>query len=605
MIQSNSAYSKVVVIGPGIVGMPMAALLADATRRLDARPGEVVVVQRKSATSGWKVDAINRGASPIGGIEPDLDQLVATNAAARTLRASHEYCEVGDADAILICVQTDRQGISPDYGPLLDALHGVASALAHSLVRKRPLVVIESTLAPSTMQSVVRPLFESYGLREGVDVSLGNSPNRVMPGRLVRRLTNGVKIVGALHPLTTRRVVALYGRIVTNGQLLPTNSLTAEVVKTLENAYRDVRIAFATELARWCDARDVDFYALRDRINSRLANIDDASYDGTAVPSGALLVPTIGVGGHCLPKDGILLWWRALEHGLGSDYSVILAARDVNDESPMATLGIAVALGARLAGCRVAVLGAAYRPNAADTRNSPSLELALMLRAARANVIVHDPYVASRDANISRLRLTTNFTNCIEDALRDAAIVFVGTGHSVYRDLPSRFDTLAPAARVVVDGANLYGAEEFAGTPVRYSGIGRGRQQPTKELVASVLAQFRAIERAVANEVGEVSALLNAHYAEARHNQIAFDTVQALARTCATGCDIVDRGPASVTVPLAGFSSRLASRALARWGGVPDDLSALAPRERLRGVVDRPSRLRDSRVIMREPSLDG
>lgn len=559
--------TKTVVVGPGIVGMPMAALLADATRRLDSIPGEVVVIQRYSPTSAWKIDAINRGESPIGGIEPDLDKLVARNAAAGTLRATHAYGEVQDADTILICVQTDKRGMAPDYGPLYEALHGIAAALSKAPVRKRPLIIVESTLAPSSMQSVVRPLFAAYGLREGVDVSLGNSPNRVMPGRLVQRLTNAIKVVGALQPETTRRIARLYRRIVTRGRTLETNSLTAEVVKTLENAYRDVRIAFAAELARWCDANDVDFFALRECVNTRLDSSDQASYDGTAVPSGALLVPTVGVGGHCLPKDGILLWWRALELGAPRDSSVILGARTINDESPGETLNIALRLGARLSGQRVAVLGAAYRPDSSDTRNSPSLELALLLRAAGGSVTVHDPYVRPQDANLTRLNLTSAFSGSLENTLSDAEVVFLGTGHSVYRDLPKDVPHIAPQARVLVDGANLFRAEAFDGMSLRYGGIGRGRGAPSTELIDSVLAQFRSVERAVANEVVDVSERLNAHYADGDDNAIDFDTVQVLARTCATGCDIVDPGPVTSLGPRTGFVSRLALLAQARWEG--------------------------------------
>ncbi len=578
--------TRAAVVGPGIVGMPMAALLADATRRVDSIPGEVVVIQRNSPTSGWKIDAINRGESPIGGIEPDLDRLVATNAAAGTLRASPNYSEVQDAHAILICVQTDKQSMAPDYGPLYEALHGVATALASAPVRRRPLVVIESTLAPSSMHSVVRPLFESYGLLEGIDISLGNSPNRVMPGRLVERLTNAVKIVGALNPITARRIANLYGRIVTRGQLLQTNSLTAEVVKTLENAYRDVRIAFAAELARWCDARDIDFFALRERVNERLACVDQASYDGTAVPSGALLVPTVGVGGHCLPKDGILLWWRALEHGVAGAGSVVLGAREINDESPAQTLAIAAALGVPLAGCRVAVLGAAYRPDSSDTRNSPSLQLALLARAEGARVVVHDPYVRPQDANLARLGLTRSFTTSMEQALADAEVIFIGAGHGVYRDVPNVLGGVAPRALAFIDGANLFPSSAFGGTTVRYGGIGRGRQAPTAELVESVLVQFRVVERAVANEVDEVSELLNKHYADGADNAIVFDTVRTLARTCATGCDIVDRGPIAIAGPPGTFVSRLTSRALARWA--PETMGAGALRVRERRRSDRP-----------------
>ena len=579
-------HATIVVVGPGIVGMPMAALLADAARRLDASPGEVVVIQRNSPTSGWKVAAINRGKCPIGGVEPNLDRLIAVNAAAGTLRASHSYDEVQKADVILVCVQTDKKGAGPDYGPLYEALHGIASALAASPVHRRPLLIIESTLAPSSMQSVVRPLFEGYGLIEGQHILLGNSPNRVMPGRLVERVASADKIVGALRPATASRIAELYGRIVTGGRLLQTSSLTAEVVKTLENAYRDVRIAFAAELVRWCDASDVDFFALRERMNDSLERRDTASHDGTAVPSGAVLVPTVGVGGHCLPKDGILLWWRAVEGGLPSDQSLILGARDINDAAPAVTLRIARTLGAPIQHQRVTVLGAAYRPDSEDTRNSPSLQLALQLKTAGAEVTVHDPYVRAHDANLRTLKLASHFTNSLEAALSSAEVVFVGAGHAVYRDLPSRWPSLAPLAGMVVDGANLYAASHFATLGVRYGGVGRGTTAPSDRLVESALNQFRAVERGIANEVAELAEFLNSHYADSVFNEVLFEDVQALARTCATGCDIVDRGDVALKADDTGFASRLARRAAARWGS-PMGASPTPTRDQRRSSAQR------------------
>ncbi|MDQ3809071.1 MAG: hypothetical protein M3336_02155, partial [Chloroflexota bacterium] len=305
---------KIAVIGPGIVGMPMAALLARAgIREGSDHPATVVVVQRRSPTSGWKVDAINNGRSPIGGIEPELDQIVAETVAAGVLRATDDYADLRDADVVLVCVQTDKNGNAPDYGPLFESLTRIAEALQDKPAENVPLIVFESTLAPSSMATVVREHFAGYGLEEGRDILLGNSPNRVMPGRLVERVATSDKIVAGLRPVTPRLIERLYGRIVTGGTLYRTNSLTAEVVKTLENAYRDVRIAYASEIVRYCDERDIDFYQVRQLVNTRLAQTDAASNDPNAVPSGGLLIPTVGVGGHCLPKDGILLWWRKLE----------------------------------------------------------------------------------------------------------------------------------------------------------------------------------------------------------------------------------------------------------------------------------------------------
>ena len=138
-------------------------------------------------------------------------------------------------------------------------------------------------------------------------------------------------------------------------------------------ASRDLRSAFSAEIARYCDRIDVDFFTLRDRVNDLLSWRDAASWDGGAVPTGALLVPTVGVGGHCLPKDGILLWWRALEANLPSKNSLILAARAVNDASPACTVRLARMEMGALGGRRVAVLGAAYRFDSEDTRNSPKI----------------------------------------------------------------------------------------------------------------------------------------------------------------------------------------------------------------------------------------
>src|SRR4029453_15017925 len=269
---------------------------------------------------------------------PQPDRMVKESGAAGLLTAAHEYEALADADLILISVQTDKKGNEPDYGPLFEALTGIAQALGRKPEGNIPLIVFESTLAPSSMATVIKDHFASHGLIEGRDILLGNSPNRVMPGRLVERVADSDKIIAGLHPETPGLIRRVYSRIVTRGKLHATNSMTAEVVKTLENAYRDVRIAYATEVVRYCDERDLDFYQLRDQVNARAQQTDQASADGQAIPTGGLLVPMLGVGGHCLPKDGILLWWRALEASEDTRGSLILEARRINDESPAVTL---------------------------------------------------------------------------------------------------------------------------------------------------------------------------------------------------------------------------------------------------------------------------
>ena len=541
--------------------MPMAALLASSPATDGSPPPRVVVVQRRSPTSGWKVDAINAGRSPIGGVEPGLDQIVAEAVAAGRLSATHDTQACSDADVVLVCVQTDKSGLAPEYGPLMDALEGVAAALRNRPPSTRPLVIIESTLAPSSMQSVIAPFFARHGLIDGRDVLLGNSPNRVMPGRLVERVVESDKLVGGLHPETPVKVAALYRRIVRRGTLLVTNSMTAEIVKTLENAYRDVRIAFSAEVARYCDRIDVDFFTLRDRINDLLAWSDDASWNGSAVPTGALLVPTVGVGGHCLPKDGILLWWRALEAGHPSRNSLILAARGVNDASPAATIRMArLAMGA-VNGRPVAVLGAAYRFDAEDTRNSPSLVLANLLRDSGAEVILHDPHVPARDVNLARLGLTAHFTQDLDHALENRSLVFLATAHAAYKGLAPRLRD-GSGVDGVIDACNLFHSADFDGSSVRYAGIGRGRRAPDGQLVRSVVSMYRAVVRGVANEVESLVGFLNARYAEDEFNSVDVNDVRRLASTCSTGCDVDRPGEVPAVEAHEGFVSGLAQLAV-------------------------------------------
>lgn len=547
---------KIAVVGPGIVGMPMAALLAHARiREGGTEPARVLVVQRNSPTSGWKVDAINSGKSPIGGVEPALDSIVAESVAEGLLSASYSYDDLADADVILICTQTDKNGFAPEYGPLFEALNGIAAALQKKPAGNVPVVVFESTLAPSSMLTVVRPLFAKYGLEDGRDILLGNSPNRVMPGRLVERVARADKLAGGLHPGTPELIARLYSRIVTGGVVYRTNSLTAEIVKTLENAYRDVRIAYAAEVARYCDAHDIDFFALRDRVNEKVSRADDASADPRAVPSGALLVPTVGVGGHCLPKDGILLWWRAIEAKEDTSKSLILASRTINDESPAATLALAEKRFGSLRGKRAALLGVAYRFDSEDTRNSPTLVLAQALLDSGVEVVLHDPHVHERDQNLAKTRLTSRFTTDLDAALEDADVIFLCTAHRFYQEHRAKIEGAGTAG--IVDACNLFDPHTLNGARDRYTGIGRGRNAPSATLVDAAEAGFRAVETGVANELSSLIDYLNERYATDDFNRATLADVRRLAATCTTGCDIAQPGTVEALSAVDGFASRL------------------------------------------------
>lgn len=561
---TNSFYDqwtvkKIGVIGPGIVGMPMAAMLAHARIEIGTgAPARVQVLQRNSENSGWKVNAINQGRSVIGGIEPELDDIVHRAVKENLLSATHYVDDFYDADVVLVCVQTDKKGLVPDYGPMMEALHGLAKALQRRPEGKVPLIIFESTLAPSTMLTVFRDHFAEYGLEEGKDILLGNSPNRVMPGRLVDRVRSSDKIVGGIDAVTPRLISRLYGHIVTGGKLYETNSLTAEIVKTLENAYRDVRIAFSTEVVRYCDKYNIDFYSLRNSVNRLLMQEDSASTDSNAVPRGGILVPLVGVGGHCLPKDGILLLWRMMEQGLDVSQSLILKSRQINDDSPEAAIRMCEARWGTLSGHSVAVMGAAYRFNSEDTRNSPSLVLAKLLKERGCDVVIHDPFVKRDDQNLKRLNLTQYFTNDLTEALKDAEYLFFSTGHRMYRETIEQMITLAPVSKGVFDGANLYLTSELERMKRQYVGIGRGKTLPEEGFIQHILKSFEAMEKGMANEVHELVRFFNGKYASNDdYNKVSFQMVQQLAHTCGTGCEIKSYGEVKAPGKWGGFKSGL------------------------------------------------
>ncbi len=552
---------KIGVIGPGIVGMPMASMLAHAKIKIGTdQPAKVVVVQRNSHNSGWKVDAINSGRSVIGGIEPNLDEITAEAVKNGLLSASSDFSVLSDADVILVSIQTDKKGFEPDYGPMFGGLEKLGEALRNKPAGKIPLVIFESTLAPTTMDTLFRAHFKKYGLEEGKDILLGNSPNRVMPGRLVERIAQSDKLAGGLHPETPKLIEKLYKHIVTKGTIFKTNSLTAEIVKTLENAYRDVRIAFSTEIVRYCDENNIHFYKVRDAVNKMLSQSDAATNDPNAVPSGGILIPMLGVGGHCLPKDGILLWWRNIETGTDTSSSLILNSRLINDESPSYSFHQAEKVFGNLKNKKIALLGVAYRFNSEDTRNSPTLALANYLRENKVDYIMHDPYVKPDDQNLEKFDQQSHFTRDINKVLESADYIFLCTAHKEYID---NFEKIVTGKNIkgVFDACNIYHQKQFSGKGIHYSGIGRGIEEPGQDFVDFVYKSFQTMERGLANELLQLINFYNNNYAYDEYNKVKFDDVQRLAKTCSTGCEIADHGRIEDVPSYKDFSTILAQKA--------------------------------------------
>ena len=410
--------AQVVVLGLGYVGLPVAGLFAEA--------GFPVVGIRRSQD---KVDMINHGECPIEGEEPGLAELVQRVVATDRFRATTDYASCREAQVVLIAVETpvDKQTHQPGY----EALRGALTDLAKNL-SSGTMVIIESTIAPGTMSGVVQPILEeTSGLRVNEDFYLVNCPERVMPGKLLANIRGCHRVVGGMSPEAAELAVRFYRHVV-QADLDPVDCLTAELVKTMENAYRDVQIAFANEMALLCEDMGADVWQVRELVNKS--------------PYRAMHLPGAGVGGHCIPKDPWLLIANA---GDRFEPRLIPAARAVNDGMPLhmadLTVGALREAGVGIAGAKVAVLGYAYLENSDDTRNSPSEVLVAHLRELGAEVTIHDPWVPE-------------YRGDLEERVRGCDVVVLMVAHDEYRrlnwgDLKAhlRHPVLVDGRRVVPD----------------------------------------------------------------------------------------------------------------------------------------------------------
>lgn len=439
---------NIVVIGMGYVGIPAAALLADV-------PGHKVTgIQRRSRRSGWKIDWINSGKNPFEGNEPGMDELIARVVSEKkTFRVTDDFAVCRNADVILIDVQTPTNTERiPEYLSLR-----TVCAQAASYLQPGTLVIIESTVAPGTTEHVVKPILEEgSSLLAGEDFDLAFSYERVMPGKLLEYITDFPRVVGGIDAESTRRAVNLYKTIVRE-EITPTSVLTAELAKTMENAYRDVNIAFANEMARVCEVMGVNVYEIRELMNAR--------HDRHMHLAGA------GVGGHCLPKDPWLLKWGVDTYGTDqAPMQMIALARQINDGMPAhlasLTLQALNELCVDLDEVKIAVLGVAYLEDSDDTRNTPAVPVIEALQEKCGSVVAHDPYVRELDGY--------ELTRDLEMALREADAAVLVTSHSQYHDLD--LDWLREIMRtpILIDGRNVFRAESVRAAGLVYKAIGKG-----------------------------------------------------------------------------------------------------------------------------------
>lgn len=430
----SNSDATIGVVGLGYVGLPVACVMAQAGYR-------VIGVDIKSD----RVAMINSGHSPIKGDEPGLEELLSKVVRGGYFRATTDYMELAAADVVLLNVETPvDENHQPQYVALRAACRGLGQVMKEGV-----LVIVESTVAPGTVDKMVRSLLEeTSGLKLNQGFYLAACPERITPGRLLNNLYNMSRVCGGSTPETAEVVASLYRRFV-RADLDTSDIITAELVKTAENTYRDVQIAFANEVALICEANGADVWRVRELVNK--------------APYRQMHMPGAGVGGHCIPKDPWLLVYSVANSGL--PLRLIPAARAVNDQMPAHVVslveGALHAAGMHLHGARIAVLGYAYLEDSDDTRNSPSEALAQQLRNRGAEVTIHDPFVPEYQGDVMK-------------AARDTDGVVIMVRHRAYRTLDLAALKAVMRTPVLVDGRRVVAPDEARAAGLLYRAIGQG-----------------------------------------------------------------------------------------------------------------------------------
>jgi len=404
------------IIGLGYVGLPLAITFAEAGFHVTG----IDVDQQK-------IDQANRGESYIADISSTrLQALLAT----KCLHFTTDYAALDDIDAVSICVPTPlRKTRDPDITYIVSATQQIRAHL-----HPGQLIVLESTTYPGTTDEVLLPELESTGLKVGVDFFLAFSPERIDPGNSDFGTRNTPKIVGGITRACTSLTQAFYGAAIE--QVVPVSSArVAEMAKLLENTFRAVNIGLVNEIAIICEKLHINVWEVIDAAGTK--------------PFGFMrFLPGPGLGGHCIPVDPHYLSWKLKT----LDYTArfIELAAEINSSMPHYVVSkVDEALNDQrrsFNGATVLVLGAAYKRNVGDVRESPALDIMQAMMNRKAVVLYNDEYVPS----LQLCDWTWRSQPLSSGLLQAADCVVIVTDHSYY-DIPWIVET----ARCIVDTRNM------------------------------------------------------------------------------------------------------------------------------------------------------
>jgi UDP-N-acetyl-D-glucosamine dehydrogenase len=411
--------AKVAVLGMGYVGLPFATVFAEA--------GFTVIGVDPVKE---KMDMINKGESYIMDVPTEK---VAELLKAGRLSGTTDYSVLANVDAVAICVPTPlRQTGDPDLSFIISAAEGLAPYVHPGMV-----VVLESSTYPGTTRELVLPtLTDKSKLKVGEEIFVAFSPERVDPGRTDWTTKNTPKVIGGMTEKCTEVSAAWYCQALDT--VVPvTSTEVAEMAKLLENTFRMINIGFVNELAIMCDRLGVDVWEVIDAAATK--------------PFGFMkFQPGPGLGGHCIPIDPLYLSWKL--RSLNYTARFIDLASEINTSMPRyAVTKVQDALNGHeksLKGSKVLVLGAAYKPDIDDLRESPAIDVIRLLQQKGAKVNYHDPYVPV----IKHDDWVIESIKDLDAEIKAADCVVIVTNHKVY-DYPS----IVNNAKLIVDTRNALG----------------------------------------------------------------------------------------------------------------------------------------------------
>lgn len=431
-------FQKICVLGLGYIGLPTASTFAThgiQVLGVDVNPQILTTLKN-------------------GGLhihEPGLRTLVEAALKSGKLTVSDKPEQ---ADAFLIAVPTpfysDRSGEYNGEPYKLADMRAVTSATEAIVpyLRKGNLVVLESTSPPRTTIDLVQPILERSGLKAGSDFYLAYSPERVLPGQILRELIENARVIGGVTPESAQAGADLYAAFV-KGDIIQTDATTAEMVKLMENTYRDVNIAIANEFSRLAERFGV--------------NVWEAIALANRHPRVKILSPGPGVGGHCISVDP----WFFVE--AAPDLTpLIYTARKVNDEQPHYVMTLVQKAIGSLKGKRIAALGLAYKPDVDDLRESPAAEAVHLLLDAGASVRAYEPFKANGLPGIP-------MAASLSEALQDADAILLLVRHTQFSKMKAEEVAGMTPARVIVDTVNAWDGNAWAEAGFRIFRLGSGK----------------------------------------------------------------------------------------------------------------------------------